>query len=125
MKLRAGVIWGMISFFPKCYEYVYGQRLLLITLKKIEKLNLHACGRMGKTGAAKQRCNGLDRFLRDVLHVLPEQRRFVFVQNHRSIIRSASHKYLDGNRIVPGLNFTMRNQVQVDGAISDTDKMHS
>lgn len=91
-----------------------------------------ACGKKstglwveGRNGRREsQRYDGLDRLLCDVLHILPEQLRFVLVQNQRGIVRRPSHIHLHGNRVMPDLNFTMRDQVQVDGSVRNTDEVH-
>jgi len=67
----------------------------------------------------------LDRFLRDMLDVLPETLRFFLIKNHRGIVRCPSHKNFDRYCVVPDLHFAMRDPIKIQGTISDPDKVHN
>ena len=55
----------------------------------------------------------INRLFCNVLNVLPELLCFFFIQDNRGIIRGPSHKNLNGDRVMPDLQFTMRDSIKV------------
>jgi hypothetical protein len=49
----------------------------------------------------------------DIFNVLPELLRFIFIEDHGSIMSHPRHKDLDGHRVMPDLYFTVRDKIQV------------
>lgn len=96
----------------------------LMALENAEEKNCAGMAETEEKTCQIEPCSGLDRLLRDVLYILPELLRFVLVEDQRGVVRRPGHKQLHGNRIMPDLNFTMGDEVKVDGSVSNTDKMH-